>query len=92
MLLLNMNFSSVSTELKNTELASSSRDVYWLTPANGELNSTSVELNCRLLQLVDNTELPELSPEEQPASASITLPPISFGFIVFKDTKIPACL
>ena len=92
MLLLNMNFSSVSAHLVNAELASSSRDVYWLTPPSGNLTSTSVQLNGQLLQLVDNTELPDLKPEEQAASSTITLPPISFGFYVFKDTKAPACM
>ena len=92
MLLLNMNFSSVSAHLVNAELASSPRDVYWLTPPSGNLTSTSVQLNGQLLQLVDNTELPDLKPEEQAASSSITLPPISFGFYVFKDTKAPACM
>ena len=92
MLLLNMNFGSASAYLVNPELSSSSRDVYWLTPPNGNLTSTSVLLNGQLLQLVDNTEVPDLKPTEQPASSTITLPPISFGFYVFKDTKAPACM
>lgn len=92
LILLNMNFTMTTAQLVNAELTTSSRDVYWLTPPHGNLTSTSVLLNGQLLKLVDNTELPELKPLEQPASSTITLPPISFGIYVFKESKAPACL
>lgn len=92
LLLLNMNFSSVSADLLNSELASSKRDVFWLSPPTGNLTSTAVQLNGHTLQLVNDTDLPDLIAEEQPASPSLSLPAISFGFIVFKETKGLACL
>ena len=91
LLLLNMNFSAVSADLVNSELVSSERDVFWLSPPSGNLTSTAVQLNGLTLQLVENTELPDLKPEQQPASPSLSLPPIDFGFIIFKEAKIYAC-
>ena len=92
LLLLNLNFSAVSADLLNSELVSSERDVFWLSPPAGNLTSTSVQLNGLTLKLVDDRELPELEPEEQSAGPSLALPPISFGFIIFKDAKVEACL
>ena len=92
LLLLNLNFSAVSADLLNSELVSSERDVFWLSPPAGNLTSTSVQLNGLTLKLVDDRDLPELEPEEQPASPSLSLPAISFGFIVFKDANVKACL
>ena len=86
-----MNSTSTTAYLTNSELASSTRDVYWLTPPSGNLTSTSVELNGLLLQLDNNVELPEIKALEMPAGSIITLPPISFGFYVFKNSKAIAC-
>jgi len=51
-----------------------------------------VMLNGHLLQLVDNTSLPELEPEEQVASNTLFLPALSFGFQVFKEANAKACI
>jgi len=51
-----------------------------------------VTLNGHLLQLVDNTSLPELEPVEQEASSTVSLPALSFGFQVFKETNAQACM
>ena len=51
-----------------------------------------VTLNGHLLQLVDNTSLPELEPLEQKASDTISLPALSFGFQVFKEANAKACM
>lgn len=86
-----MNFTTVTANLQNVELATSRRDIYWLTPPAGNLSSKSVQLNGVTLELVDDTYLPDLNPEEQLASSSLTLPAISFGFIVFRDVLAAAC-
>ncbi|CAI8054362.1 Heparanase [Geodia barretti] len=91
LLLLNTNFTTATVELLNEELASSYRDVFWLSPPAGDLTSTSVLLNGVLLELVDNRDLPHLVPAEDSPGSSFSVPSISFGFVVFKDTKIPAC-
>ena len=49
-----------------------------------------VTLNGHLLQLVDNTSLPELEPVEQEASSTVSLPALSFGFQVFKEANVKA--
>lgn len=87
-----MNFTTVTANVQNVELSSSNRDVYWLTPPGGNLTSTSVQLNGATLELVDNIFLPPLNPKEQLATSFLILPPISFGFIVFKDVKAAACV
>jgi len=38
------------------------------------------------------TTLPDLSPKEEPPVDTITLPSLSFGFMVFKDADAPACV
>ena len=91
LLLLNTNLSLATVDLLNEELVSSERDVFWLTPPAGNLTSTSVLLNGVPLLLVANTDLPDLQPVEQSPSPSLSLPGISFGFVVFKNTKILAC-
>ena len=91
LLLLNTNSSLVMAQLLNNELITSEREVYWLSPVGGDLSSDSVLLNGALLELVGDRDLPQLVPEAQPASNSLSLPSLSFGFIVFKDTKILAC-
>jgi heparanase 1 len=91
LLLLNTNFTTATAELLNEDLASSYRDVFWLSPPAGDLTSTSVLLNEVLLELVDNRDLPHLVPAEDSRGSSLSVPSISFGFVVFKDTKIPAC-
>ena len=91
LLLLNTNFSETTVELLNEELVSSERDVFWLSPPAGNLTSTSVLLNERLLELVDNTDLPDLIPAHGFPSPFLSLPSISFGFIVFKSANLHAC-
>ena len=91
LLLLNTNFTTATAELLNEDLASSYRDVFWLSPPAGDLTSTSVLLNGVLLELVDNRDLPHLVPAEDSPGSSLSVPSISFGFVVFRDTKIPAC-
>ena len=62
------------------------------TPHPPSLSSRQVTLNGHLLQLVDNTSLPELEPVEQEASGTISLPALSFGFQVFKEANVKICM
>jgi len=69
----------------------------WLLTVSGCSSSLfspprQVTLNGHLLQLVDNTSLPELEPEEQVASNTLFLPALSFGFQVFKEANAKACM
>ncbi len=50
-----------------------------------------VTLNGKLLKLADDT-IPPLEPLQQEASSVLTLPPLSFGFYVFKDVQASACI
>ena len=51
-----------------------------------------VTLNGKLLELVDNSILPDLSPAEHNSSKHIHLPRLSFGFYVFKDANAEGCM
>ena len=62
------------------------------SPLSHSLFLRQVTLNGHLLQLVDNTSLPELEPVEQKASDTISLPALSFGFQVFKEANVKACM
>ena len=48
-------------------------------------------LNGKLLEM-DGDSLPTLDPEEQKASTIVSMPALSFGFYVFKETKAAACM
>ena len=50
-----------------------------------------VALNGKRLAVVNNTTLPDLPPKEETASKTLSLPPMSFGFVVFKDSNAMAC-
>ena len=51
-----------------------------------------VTLNDHLLQLVDNACLIELEPVEQEPSRTVSLSALSFGFQVFEEANIKACM
>ena len=51
-----------------------------------------VTLNGKLLELVNNLDIPDLNPTEKEAGKEIELPTLSFGFYVFKDTKAKGCI
>lgn len=92
LIILNLNFYVATADLLNEDLVLSDRDVFWLSPPAGNLTSTSVQLNGVTLELVQNTELPNFEPDEQQPGVRLLLPSISFGFIVFKNAKLNACL
>ena len=61
--------------------------------------SSYIIIHCRLvslngikLTLVDNLNLPAMPPMEEPPKPSLNLPPMSFGFLVFKNANAEACI
>lgn len=52
----------------------------------------SVALNGQALAMVNSVTLPELPPKEEPPADIISLPALSFGFMVFKDAAASACI
>ena len=44
-------------------------------------------LNGKLLELINNLDIPDLITAEKEAGIDIELPTLSFGFYVFKDAK-----
>ena len=64
---------------------------YLLTPGqNNNLTSQTVRLNGKLLQLVNDTFLPNVVPKTIPPD-DIMLPPVSYGFFVIPDAKADGC-
>jgi len=51
----------------------------------------TVFLNGKLLELKDNYTFPDIQPMQDGPSPSFSLPPLSFGFIVFLNAKAKAC-
>ena len=49
-------------------------------------------LNGKLLELVNNLDIPNLNPANMEAGKEIELPTLSFGFYVFKDVKANGCI
>ena len=67
-------------------------DQYLLTPGqNNNLTSQTVRLNGELLQLVDDTFLPNVEPKTITPPDEIILPAVSYGFFVIPDAKVDAC-
>ena len=67
-------------------------DQYLLTPGqNNNVTSQTVKLNGKLLQLVNDTFLPNVEPKTITPPDDIMLPPVSYGFFVIPDAKVDAC-
>ena len=49
-------------------------------------------LNGKLLELVNNLDIPDLNPAEKEVGKEIELPTLSFGFYVFKDANAKGCI
>ena len=54
-------------------------------------NSRHVNLNGKLLKMVDDSTFPELLPRPLPVGSAITLPPMTYGFYVIKDANAAVC-
>ncbi|XP_058879628.1 heparanase-like isoform X2 [Acipenser ruthenus] len=66
--------------------------LYLLEPAGEDgLHSRSVQLNGKVLKMVDDTTLPVLTGIPLPVGSPLKLPALSFAFYVVKDANAPAC-
>ena len=67
-------------------------DQYLLTPGESDnLTSQTVRLNGKLLNMVNDTFLPNVKPEAIIPPKSIILPPVSYGFFVVPNAQVEAC-
>ena len=65
---------------------------YLLTPGqHNNLTSQTVRLNGKLLQMVNDTFLPNVEPKTIIPPDDIILPPVSYGFFVIPEAKVDAC-
>jgi heparanase 1 len=65
---------------------------YLLTPGeSNNLTSQTVKLNGKLIQMVNDTFLPDLQPKPLIPTESIILPPVSYGFFVVPNAQVEAC-
>jgi heparanase 1 len=63
-----------------------------LTPGeSNNLTSQTVKLNGKLIQMVNDTFLPDLQPKPIIPPESIILPPVSYGFFVVPNAQVEAC-
>ncbi|XP_029333908.1 heparanase isoform X2 [Mus caroli] len=68
-------------------------DTYLLKPSGPDgLLSKSVQLNGRILKMVDEQTLPALTEKPLPAGSALSLPAFSYGFFVIRNAKIAACI
>ncbi|EDO32634.1 predicted protein, partial [Nematostella vectensis] len=87
---LNINTETAVTLRMTGFLQGLDADQFLLTPTNGDLQSSDVELNGEVLKLVDDHTLPSLSPRRV-AHDNIVVPPLSFGFFVVPMATAHAC-
>ncbi|XP_051794477.1 heparanase [Acanthochromis polyacanthus] len=89
--LISMNLNQNSFRISVPSLlSSSSLDAFILQ--SDQLNSRSVKLNGRLLQMLDDETLPDLRGTRLPPSDHLQLPGFSLNFFVFLDVQAAACL
>ncbi|PHT46271.1 Heparanase-like protein 1 [Capsicum baccatum] len=68
-----------------------SREEYHLTPQDGDLQSRTMLLNGKPLQLTENGDIPSLSPVLVNLKSPISVPPLSIKFIVLPYLSSPGC-
>lgn len=68
-----------------------SREEYHLTPLDGNLQSRTMLLNGKPLQLTENGNIPSLSPVLVNLKSPILVAPLSIKFIVFPNFSSPVC-
>lgn len=68
-----------------------SREEYHLTPLDGNLQSRTMLLNGKPLQLAENGNIPSLSPVLVKLKSPISISPLSIKFIVFPYLSSPVC-
>lgn len=67
------------------------REEYHLTPEGGNLQSRTMLLNGKPLQLTETGDIPSLSPVLENIKSPISVAPLSIKFIVFPNFNSPSC-
>lgn len=94
MTLFALNLYNVSQNLQlPKQLWSKQVDQYLLLPHGKEsILSRRVQLNGRLLQMVDKETLPTLHEAALAPGSALGLPAFSYGFYVIRNAKAIACI
>lgn len=89
-----LNLSNVTQSLQlPKQLWSKSVDQYLLLPhGKDSILSREVQLNGRLLQMVDDETLPALHEMALAPGSTLGLPAFSYGFYVIRNAKAIACI
>ncbi|RRT84312.1 hypothetical protein B296_00012718 [Ensete ventricosum] len=75
----------------NEQAQHGEREEYHLTAQGGDLRSSEMLLNGKLLKLTPSFEIPPMEPSIASAGAPLRIAPLSIAFVRFKDFKAPAC-
>ncbi|NP_001313156.1 heparanase-like protein 2 isoform X1 [Nicotiana tabacum] len=67
------------------------REEYHLTPEGGDLQSRTMLLNGKPLQLTETGDIPSLTPVLKNIESPISVAPLSIKFIVFPNFNSPSC-
>lgn len=70
---------------------SSFREEYHLTPMDGELQSKTMLLNGKPLQLADSGDIPNLDPVLIDVNSPMSIPPLSIKFVVLPTFDASGC-
>lgn len=70
---------------------SSFREEYHLAPKDGELQSKTMLLNGKLLQLADSGDIPNLEPVLIDVNSPMSVPPLSIKFILLPTFDASGC-
>ncbi|XP_039615623.1 heparanase [Polypterus senegalus] len=91
--LIALNLSKKTTTIHLPEYFFSKRiDAYQLEPAGeGGLSSRNIQLNGKLLVMVDERTLPELTGSTLPVGSPLQIPGFTFAFYVIRDANVSAC-
>ncbi|XP_057459795.1 heparanase-like protein 1 [Actinidia eriantha] len=67
------------------------REEYHLTPEDGNLQSKTMLLNGKPLQLTDDGDIPSMNPVLVDANSPMTIAPLSIKFVAFLNFEASAC-
>lgn len=70
----------------------STREEYHLTPKDGNLQSQTMLLNGKILEVNSSGKIPPLEPQIVNRTDPISVAPSSIVFVDFPGTKFPACM
>nr|XP_033819723.1 heparanase isoform X1 [Geotrypetes seraphini] len=89
---LNLHNDTRNLQLPSS-LSSKYVDEYMLRPAEKDsLLSRTVQLNGRVLKMVDDETLPTITEKSLSPRSFLSLPAFSYGFFVIRDAKAAACI